>query len=143
MRAALSSKPNERCTRAKTISSLIGRFEFDTPPGATSADQDVQEEGVPTIADSYRLAQEHYPALQNARATLEVARLDVDFARNDLLPSLDLDFAVGFNGDDRTRRGAFSGITEPDGHTWQAGLELTYPLGRARRKRAFRQSATR
>jgi outer membrane protein len=122
------------------LASLIGRFQFDTPLGATSADVDATEEGLPTIERSYEQALEHFPALQSARAALEVARLDVAFARNDLMPSLDLSFAVGFNGEDSTRRGAFSGISEPDGHTWQAGLTITYPLGRMAEKARFRQS---
>jgi outer membrane protein len=47
---------------------------------------------------------------------------------------------LGFNGDDSTRRGSFSGITEPDGHNWQAGISITYPLGRVAEKARFRQS---
>ena len=121
------------------LTALIGRFQFDTPLGATRADEDASE-APPTIAASYRLATERYPALRNARTTLEIAQLDVAFARNDLLPSVDLDLALGFNGGDSTRRGSFSGITEPDGHNWQAGISITYPLGRVAEKARFRQS---
>jgi len=121
------------------LTALIGRFQFDTPLGATRADED-DSESPPTIAASYRLATERYPALRNARTTLEIAQLDVAFARNDLLPSVDLDLALGFNGGDSTRRGSFSGITEPDGHNWQAGISITYPLGRVAEKARFRQS---
>jgi outer membrane protein TolC len=122
------------------LTALIGRFQFDTPLGPTRADQDTTTEPPPTIASSYRLATERYPALRNARATLEIAQLDAAFARNDLLPSVDLDFALGFNGNDSTRRGSFSGISEPDGHNWQAGISITYPLGRVAEKARFRQS---
>ncbi|MEJ0039122.1 MAG: TolC family protein [Gammaproteobacteria bacterium] len=121
------------------LTALIGRFQFDTPLGATRADEDTNEPA-PTIASSYRLATERYPALRNARSSLEIAQLDVAFARNDLLPSVDLDLALGFNGGDSTRRGSFSGITEPDGHNWQAGISITYPLGRVAEKARFRQS---
>jgi outer membrane protein TolC len=138
-RAVLEAQRTVRASEDNLIA-LIGRFLFDTPLGQTSADVEVGAEPLPAIESSYRLALERYPALLIARATEEVARLDVDFARNDLMPSLDLDFAVGFNGDDRTRRGAFSGISEPDGHTWQAGLTITYPLGRVAEKARFRQS---
>jgi len=123
-----------------SLTALIGRFEFDTPIGATSADTDAATEAAPTIESSYQLALERYPSLRIARASMEIARLDVDFAHNDLLPSLDLDLALGFNGDDRTRRGSFSGVTEPDGHSWQAGLSVIYPLGRSAEKARFRQS---
>ena len=121
------------------LTSLIGRFQFDTPIGATRASEDASEPA-PTIAQSYKLATERYPALRNARTSLEIARLDVDFAHNDLLPSVDLDLALGFNGSDSTRRGSISGVTEPDGHTWQAGISITYPLGRVAEKARFRQS---
>ncbi len=61
-RPPLSVLEAERTMHASedNLASLIGRFEFDTPPAATSADQDTLEQTVPTIADSYRLAQEHY-----------------------------------------------------------------------------------
>lgn len=138
-RAVLEAQRTVRASE-DTLASLIGRFQFDTPLGATSAEVDATEQALPTIESSYERALEHFPALQSARAALEVARLDVAFSRNDLLPSLDLDVAVGFNGDDSTRRGAFSGISRPDGHTWQAGLTITYPLGRVAEKARFRQS---
>ncbi|MEJ1961220.1 MAG: TolC family protein [Gammaproteobacteria bacterium] len=122
------------------LTALIGRFQFDSPVGATRAEADEPGEVAPTIESSYRMALERYPALLNARATLQIAQLDVSFARNDLLPSLDLDLALGLNGSDSTRRGAFSGISEPDGHSWQAGVSITYPLGRTAEKARFRQS---
>jgi len=118
---------------------LIGRFQFDTPLGATSAEADLAE-ALPTVASSFALARERFPALRNARAALELARLDIDSAADDLKPSFDLDLAVGFNGEDSTRRGAFSGISEPDGSSWQAGISITYPLGRVAEKARFRQS---
>jgi outer membrane protein len=131
----------QRTVRASedALTALIGRFQFDTPLGPTRTDDDATEPP-PTIASSYRLATERYPALRNARANLEIAQLDVTFARNDLLPSVDLDLALGFNGNDSTRRGSLSGITEPDGHNWQAGISITYPLGRVAEKARFRQS---
>ena len=132
----------QRSVRASedNLTALTGRFQFDTPVGATSADTDLATEQAPTIEDSYRLALERFPELQNARVALEIAKLDVAFARNDLKPSVDLDLALGLNGDDATRRGAFSGIEEPDGHSWQAGISITYPLGRIAEKARFRQS---
>ena len=132
----------QRTVRASedNLTALIGRFQFDTPLGATRADADDTREGAPTFENSYRLALERYPALLSARATLEIAKLDVSFAHNDLLPSLDLDLALGFNGSDSTRRGAFAGISNPDGYNWQAGLSITYPLGRMAEKARFRQS---
>jgi outer membrane protein len=123
-----------------SLTALIGRFQFDTPIGATRTDEEGSGEPAPTIAQSYQLATQRYPALRNARTTLELAQLDVDFAHNDLLPSVDLDLALGFNGSDSTRRGSFSGITDPDGHNWQAGISITYPLGRVAEKARFRQS---
>jgi outer membrane protein TolC len=123
-----------------SLTALIGRFQFDTPIGTTSAETDAATEPTPTIETSYQLALDRYPALLNARANMEIAKLDVDFAHNDLLPSVDLDLALGFNADDRTRRGSFSGVTEPEGHSWQAGVSVVYPLGRMAEKARFRQS---
>lgn len=138
-RSVLEAQRTVRASEDSLIA-LIGRFQFDTPLGATRADADASGEPPPTIARSYQLATERYPALRNARATLEIAQLDVDLAHNDLLPSVDLDLALGFNGSDSTRRGSFSGISEPDAHNWQAGISITYPLGRVAEKARLRQS---
>lgn len=138
-RAVLEAQRTVRASE-DSLTALIGRFQFDTPLGATRADAGASGEPPPTIARSYQLATERYPALRNARATLEIAQLDVELAHNDLLPSVDLDLALGFNGSDSTRRGSFSGISEPDAHNWQAGISITYPLGRVAEKARLRQS---
>jgi len=119
---------------------LIGRFEFDSSLGLLAVDKDIEPGFRPSADTSYARALEHNPALRSTRAGLDLARMDIEFARDDLKPSLDLDIALGLNGDDTSRRGAFSGLTTPDGSLWQGGLSITYPLGRAAEKARYRQS---
>ncbi len=135
----------QRTVRASedALTALIGRFQFETPLGPTRADE------APVASPRQQLrapigsrpnATPRYAT--HARRSKSRSSMST-FARNDLLPSVDLDLALGFNGNDSTRRGSFSGITEPDGHNWQAGISITYPLGRVAEKARFARAATR
>jgi outer membrane protein TolC len=101
----------------------------DTAPGPS-----------PTVESSYQLALGYQPALLNARAALEVAKLDLEFAEDDLKPSVDLGLDLGFNGSDRTGSRAWSDAFGEDRGSWTAGLTVTYPLGRVAEKARFSQS---
>ena len=138
--AKLNVLQSENAVRSSEdeLLALIGRFEFDTAIGATIVDD--SPDTVPTFESSYALAMEHQPALRNARSALELTRLQLALAKDDLKPSLDLDFALGVTGDDRARSRAWSNAFEPERSAWQAGLSVTYPLGRQGEKARFRQA---
>lgn len=118
---------------------LIGRFEFDVPIGPTVVDDSVPD-ALPTVEASYAQAIEHLPALQSARSTLELTRLQLALAKDDLKPGLDLGVTLGLSGDDRSNNHAWSNAFEPERSAWQAGLNITYPLGRVGEKARFRQA---
>lgn len=125
-----------------TLLSLMGRFELDEALGPTSVDE-VNRIDLPQIESSFAMALQHQPEYAGARAAIDLARLDTTLARNDLKPSLDLDVALGVNGSDRTSRGAFSHTFAGDDNAWQAGLLVTYPIGRRGEKARYRQSQSR
>ena len=118
---------------------LIGRFEFDVPLGPTVVDESLPDT-LPTVDASYAEAIDHLPALRNARSTLELARLQLALAKDDLKPAVDLDVILGLTGDDRNSNRAWSNAFEPERNAWQAGLNITYPLGRVGEKARFRQA---
>jgi outer membrane protein TolC len=119
---------------------LIGRFEFDAPIGPT-----VVEEGapnpLPTVEASYTQALDHLPALRSARSVLELSKLQLALAKDDLKPAVDLGVTLGLTGDDRSNNNAWSNAFEPERSAWQAGLNVTYPLGRVGEKARFRQAS--
>ena len=118
---------------------LIGRFELDAPVGATVMDEFFSEVTTSTQA-SYAQALVHQPALRNARSALALTGLQLALAKDDLKPSVDLAVTLGLAGDDRSSNRAFSNVFEPERSAWQAGLSITYPLGRVGEKARFRQA---
>lgn len=118
---------------------LIGRFEFDAPLGPTVVEETVPDT-LPTVEASYAQALDHLPALRTARSTLDLTRLDLALAKDDLKPTVDLGITVGLTGDDRSSNNAWSNAFEPERSAWQAGLNVTYPLGRVGEKARFRQA---
>jgi outer membrane protein len=118
---------------------LIGRFEFDAPLGPTVVDESLPD-ATPSVQSSYALALDHQPALRNARSALELTRLQLALAKDDLKPAVDLALTLGLTGDDRNSHRAFSNAFEPERSAWQAGLSITYPLGRVGEKARFRQA---
>lgn len=118
---------------------VIGRFEFDTELGTTIVEE-FTGDIAPTVEASYAMALEHQPALRNVRSTLELSRLSLELAEDDLKPSFDLDLSLGLSGDDQRSRRAFSNAIEPERSGWQAGFSVTYPLGRKGEKARFRQA---
>ena len=77
----------------------------------------------------------------NARSsTARPTGLQLALAKDDLKPSVDLALTLGLAGDDRSSNRAFSNVFEPERSAWQAGLSITYPLGRVGEKARFRQA---
>ncbi len=120
---------------------LLGRFELDAPLGNTRFEESGAEarERLDVIA-SYDRAKAHNPDLEVARATLDLAQLDLKSAKDELKPSLDLDVAYGVNGTDSVARDALDAAVNRDGDSWQAGLSIRYPIGRSGEKAQYRQA---
>ena len=117
---------------------LIGRFELEAALGPTIVDE--SPESMPSEQDSYAQALEHQPTILNARAALEMTRLQLALAKDDLKPTVDLALTLGLTGDDRSSNRAFSNVFEPERSAWQAGLSISYPFGRVGEKARFRQA---
>lgn len=118
---------------------LIGRFELDAPLGPTVVEESALDPA-PTVAASYAEALDHRPALRSARSALELSRLDLARAKDDLKPSVDLGITLRITGDDRSNEHAWSNAFAPERSAWQAGLNVTYPLGRIAEKARLRQA---
>jgi outer membrane protein len=67
--------------------------------------------------------------------------LRVNYAKNQVLPQLDLRASYGYNGLGDSQSDAFDSVQEGDFPSWQVGLELRVPLGGGQRQRGERQAA--
>jgi outer membrane protein len=117
---------------------LIGRFELDTPVGTTKFEDFTGQ--IPVIESSYQLALRHQPDYTSARLALDQLKLDLAVAKNALHPTLNLDAALGFNGNRRSGWDAFSSAASRDNNNWQVDLTLNYPWGQVGDKARHRQS---
>ncbi|MGH7427359.1 MAG: TolC family protein [Candidatus Methylomirabilaceae bacterium] len=89
---------------------------------------------------SIEQALEKRPEYAQAKLNLQNADLNVRVARNQLLPSLQLQGSLGLNGLNGTLGGDYSRLTSGDFTAWSAALVLQYPLGNRAARSAFVQS---
>jgi len=73
---------------------------------------------------------ERNPDLRALRAQIRAALIDVDVARNGLLPQLDFSVAAGPVGNADRASTAFSQLGNGEGYTVQAALTFSHPVGR-------------
>lgn len=98
-------------------------------------------EVAPVNADaSIQEALEKRPEYAAAKLTLQNSDLNLRVARNQLLPSLQLQGNVGLNGLNGSAGGDLDRLTSRDFTQWSATLVLTYPLGNRSAMSAFTQA---
>lgn len=103
----------------------------DTPPFEAvqvNTDASIQE------------ALEKRPEYAAQKLTIQNSDLNLRVARNQLLPSLQLQGNVGLNGLNGSAGGDLDRLTSGDFTQWSAGLVLTYPLGNRSARSAFIQA---
>lgn len=134
--------------REDALLQLIGQFEFDTQLGTVGLTP--YQEPSPSFDLSYKLARENQPDFLATQTQIRQLEVDARSARNARLPTLDLGGSIGYNGVDRSYRGAVDRTSRGDAHSWQLDLSLSVPWGlhadRARYRAslaALRQQETR
>jgi outer membrane protein TolC len=103
----------------------------DTPPFEVvqvEADASIQE------------ALEKRPEYAQLKLTLQNNDINLRVARNQLLPSLQLQGSVGLNGLNDSITSTYSKLTSGDFTQWSAALVLEYPLGNRAARSAFVQA---
>lgn len=122
-----------------TLLNLIGRFQFNTRPGAVR----LSEAPVPDVSfdRSYALALANAPDYAANKIFAEQLKLDLAVAKNNRLPAVDLGAAVGYNGDDRDNAGgALNSAASGDTYNWQVDLTVTIPWGLRAERARYRQA---
>ncbi len=92
---------------------------------------------------SIQEALEKRPEYAAQKLTLQNTDINLRVARNQLLPSLQLQGSVGLNGLNEIDKGLgsdYNRLTSGDFYAWSAALVLSYPLGNRSARSAFVQS---
>ena len=82
-----------------------------------------------TLEQSLQVAREQRPDCRQAELALASAGEEVDFAENQLLPSLRVYGGVGLGASDGGAGGALRGVATAEDTTWEVGLRAEFPLG--------------
>jgi outer membrane protein TolC len=121
-----------------TLLALIDRFELDRALGDTKfAPLPAQ---LPVIESSYQLALHHQPDYISAKMQLDQMQLDLSVARNALMPTVNVEGILGFNGSRGSSYDAFNSMANRDGNSWEVDLTVSYPWGRVSDKARYHQS---
>jgi outer membrane protein TolC len=89
---------------------------------------------------SYKLARDNGPDLAVIQTTIEQFKLDALMAKRNALPELDLTGGVGLNSLGRSYSAAYNQVLNDNGHSWQAGVLLTFPLGLRTNRALYHQA---
>jgi outer membrane protein len=120
--------------------SLINLANFDTRPGPVKFNDYV--DGPPNFAESYKLARSYYPNTLSAEETLKQLQIDLDTARRNKLPNLNLDASYGYSAK-ATNEGysqVINNLPSDHGNNWSLGLSYSMPWGRHADKARFHQA---
>jgi outer membrane protein TolC len=125
--------------REDALLALIGQFEFDSDLGVVAINP--YQEPSPSFDLSYKLARENQPDYLATQIAIKQLELDASNAKNASRPTLNLGGSIGYNGVDRSYRGAVDNVPNGDARTWGLDLSLRVPWGlhadRARHRSAL------
>ncbi len=98
----------------------------------------------PTFANSYKLAREYYPETLSTEEAIKQLQIDLETARRNQLPDLDLTASLGYNA--RTTSAgyeqAIANLPNDHGNNWSLGLNYSMPWGRHAEKARYRTAQT-
>jgi outer membrane protein len=124
----------------ENLQNLINLPDFEVRPGAVKFED--YHDGVPNFAASYKLARDFYPQSLSADETLKQLMIDLETARRNKLPNLNLDASLGY-----TARATSAGyqqvianLPNDHGNNWAVGLSYQMPWGQHADKARYRQA---
>lgn len=117
---------------------LINVPNFEVRVGPVAFDD--YNAGAPNFAQSYKLAREYYPDTLSATEQIKQLEIDLETARRNQLPDLDLLASLGYTA--RTTNAgyeqAIANLPNDHGNNWSIGLNYSMPWGRHADKARYR-----
>lgn len=117
---------------------LINVPNFDVRVGPVSFNE--YRDGKPNFAASYKRAREFYPDSLSIEESIKQLQIDLETARRNKLPTLDLTAALGYTAR-TTNEGygqAIGNLPNDHGNNWSLGLAYSTPWGRHADKARYR-----
>ena len=110
---------------------LIRPLEIDSSEEASiiPTDEPTQSQTPIDIKGTIKTALEHRSDLKLARIQLKNREISLQVAKNQILPSLNLQAGAGLNGLGDTYGNDLDRLTSTDFYSWQAGIAFTVPIG--------------
>jgi outer membrane protein len=123
-----------------TLLNLINVASFDSRPGPVQFN--AYTDGAPAFAASYKLARDYYPPSLSATETLKQLQIDLETARRNRLPSLNLDASLGYTAKavNSGYADVISNLPNEHGNNWSLGLNYSMPWGHRADKARYRQA---
>ena len=117
---------------------IINLPEFEARIGAVSFDE--YRDGAPAFATSYKRAREYYPDTLSSEEAIKQLQLDLETARRNQLPDLNLTASLGYTAR-ATNAGyqqAIANLPNDHGNNWSLGLNYSMPWGNHADKARYR-----
>ncbi len=121
---------------------LINLPNFDQKLGAVAFDD--YREAAPNFAESYKRARDYYPDSLSTQEAIKQLEIDLETARRNQLPTLDLNASLGYTAR-TTNLGygeAIANLPNDHGNNWSLGLTYSTPWGRHADKARYRTAQT-
>jgi outer membrane protein len=120
--------------------SLINVANLDSAPGPVKFDD--YRESAPDFATVYKRIRESYPPNLTQEETLKQLLIDLETARRNQLPSLNLDASLGYTAKatNQSYGQAVANLPNDHGNNWALGLTYSMPWGRHADKARYRQA---
>jgi outer membrane protein len=121
---------------------LINVPNFDVRIGPVAFDD--YRDGAPSFGEAYKRAREYYPDTLSATETIKQLELDLDTARRNTLPDLDLIARLGYTAKatDAGYQQAIANLPNDHGNNWSVGLSYSLPWGRHADRARYRTAQT-
>jgi outer membrane protein TolC len=117
---------------------LINLPNYDVRIGPVAFDD--YKDGPPNFSQSYKLARERYPQTLSTEESIKQLQIDLESARRNMLPNLDLSASLGYTAR-ATSAGyeqAIANLPNDHGNNWSLGLNYSTPWGRHADKARYR-----
>ena len=125
-RAVIQAEQSVR-NQEDTLLNLVGPSDFTVRPGDVRFGD--YSEGVPSFDLSYKTARDTSPDYLATVAAIKQSEIDLATAKQNRLPSLNLNGSLGYNNTDRSYNDAASNLVDHHGNNWGIGLTYSMPWG--------------
>jgi outer membrane protein TolC len=125
-RAVLQAEQTVR-NQEDNLLNLTGPADFTQRPGPVAFTD--YTEGTPSFDLAFKAARDNSPDYLATVAALKQSAIDLASARQNRLPTLNLNGSLGYNNTDNSYSNAVNNLVDHHGNNWSLGLSYNMPWG--------------